>query len=256
MAVTSPLPDFYDALAPFYHLIYPDWEASIARQANALDSVIREFCSDARTVLDAACGIGTQSLGLASLGYHVNGSDFSPASVERAREEAQRRGLDIDLALGDMRRAWTERQTQFDVVIACDNAIAHLLSDDEIAVALREFYHCTAAGGICIVSLRDYDTVDKLGTQVKPYGIHQEDGHRYLLWQVWEFGPDDRYTQDLYLVDDAGGCNCQTRVMRSTSYAVSPDTVAQLMEEAGFESVQRLNDRFFQPCIVGMKRKP
>jgi hypothetical protein len=24
---------FYDELAPFYHLIFPDWEASIQRQA-------------------------------------------------------------------------------------------------------------------------------------------------------------------------------------------------------------------------------
>jgi hypothetical protein len=33
---------FYDELAPFYHLIFPDWEASIRRQAEALDGVIRE----------------------------------------------------------------------------------------------------------------------------------------------------------------------------------------------------------------------
>ena len=28
---------FYDELAPFYHLIFPDWEASIRRQAEALE---------------------------------------------------------------------------------------------------------------------------------------------------------------------------------------------------------------------------
>ena len=27
--------EFYDALAPLYHLVYADWEASIARQAEA-----------------------------------------------------------------------------------------------------------------------------------------------------------------------------------------------------------------------------
>lgn len=56
---------FYDVLSPFYHLIYPDWQASIARQAQALDSIIRSMGGpQRRTVLDAACGIGTQSLGL------------------------------------------------------------------------------------------------------------------------------------------------------------------------------------------------
>src|SRR4029450_3726914 len=49
---------FYDELAPFYHLIFPDWQASIRRQAEALDRVIRERWGDNHlSILDAACGI-------------------------------------------------------------------------------------------------------------------------------------------------------------------------------------------------------
>lgn len=33
--------NFYDQLAPFYHLIYKDWEASIASQANYLNVIIQ-----------------------------------------------------------------------------------------------------------------------------------------------------------------------------------------------------------------------
>jgi len=54
--------EFYDALAPCYHLIYEDWENSIERQGSALDSVIRSILDERhRSVLDVACGIGTQS---------------------------------------------------------------------------------------------------------------------------------------------------------------------------------------------------
>ena len=99
--------DFYDALAPFYHLLFPDWEASIARQGAALDAVIRaEAGSDARTVLDVAAGIGTQALGLAALGYAVTASDLSSGAVRRLRDEAARRGLAIDARQADMRAAW------------------------------------------------------------------------------------------------------------------------------------------------------
>ena len=35
--------DFYDRLAPFYHMIYPDWEQSIERQAAQLEKVIQGY---------------------------------------------------------------------------------------------------------------------------------------------------------------------------------------------------------------------
>src|SRR6266700_8049565 len=108
--------EFYDQLAPLYHLIYPDWEASIRRQAAALNSVIREFWGkDHRTILDAACGIGTQSLGLAQLGYDVTASDLSPAEIERAKHEAAQRGLPIAFSVADMREVHHHRLRQFDV---------------------------------------------------------------------------------------------------------------------------------------------
>ncbi|GGN77067.1 hypothetical protein GCM10011579_058900 [Streptomyces albiflavescens] len=33
--------DFYDELAPDHHLIFTDWDASIARQAKVLDRAVR-----------------------------------------------------------------------------------------------------------------------------------------------------------------------------------------------------------------------
>ena len=51
--MTADKPDFYDRLAPFYHLIFPDWEASIARQAAALDAVIRALRHRTRLALQS-----------------------------------------------------------------------------------------------------------------------------------------------------------------------------------------------------------
>jgi 2-polyprenyl-3-methyl-5-hydroxy-6-metoxy-1,4-benzoquinol methylase len=93
--------DFYDGLAPYYHLLYPNWEASIGRQSRGLAHVLNEFSvPPGSDVLDAACGIGTQTLGLAQLGYRVTASDLSPRAVTRAREEAATRGLTIAFRRG------------------------------------------------------------------------------------------------------------------------------------------------------------
>ena len=34
--------DFYDQLAPFYHLLYPDWERAVEIQGRALGALLRE----------------------------------------------------------------------------------------------------------------------------------------------------------------------------------------------------------------------
>ncbi|HEX5323630.1 MAG TPA: class I SAM-dependent methyltransferase [Capsulimonadaceae bacterium] len=243
---------FYDDLAPFYHLIYPDWEASIARQANDLDRMIQVHFPGSRTILDASCGIGTQALGLAKLGYQVSGSDLSPASVARAMRESEARGLAINWQVADMRTLDETWPCQFDLVIACDNAIPHLLSDDEIEVAFRALLACTKPGGGCLISVRDYTQDDKSGaTRVKPYGVRQDDRARYLLWQVWEFH-GDIYDVDFYFVEDDRQ-NCNVRVFRDRYYAIALDRLAELMQAAGFEKVERLDDRYFQPLLAGQR---
>src|SRR5215510_6185422 len=103
--------DLYENLTPFYHLVYQDWPKSIKRQATQLDTIIKEHWGDGiHTILDVACGIGTQALGLAQLNYQVVASDLSEAAVERAKQEAQNRGLDITFGVADMRRAYIHHQ--------------------------------------------------------------------------------------------------------------------------------------------------
>lgn len=148
--------DFYDELAPEYHLIYDDWNATVEQQGRALDRLIRSRLADARSVLDCSCGIGTQALGLASLGYRVHGTDISERALGRARLEAARLGLDISFAVSDLRDLGKLRGT-FDVVISCDNALPHLLTDDDIAQAFRAMWTKLRSGGLLLITVRDYD---------------------------------------------------------------------------------------------------
>jgi SAM-dependent methyltransferase len=245
--------NFYDQLTPFYHLIYADWEASIVRQAAALDRIIKEQWGDSvMSILDLACGIGTQSLGLASLGYAVTASDLSPTAVDRAREEAEARKLRIDFSVADMREAYSHHRGQFDLIIACDNSVPHLLSDDDLLEAFRQFYQCASPGGGCLISVRDYDEEERAGVQIKPYGLRVEGGTKYLVFQVWEFS-GMTYDLSMYFVEDKGGASCAAHVMRTKYYAVGTSRLIELMSQAGFIDVRRLDGKFFQPVIVGKK---
>jgi SAM-dependent methyltransferase len=246
--------DFYNDLAPFYHLIFPDWETSIHRQGADLDRIIRQRWGGgaALSVLDVACGIGTQAVGLAALGHRVTASDVSVGAIERARREAVARGLAIRFSVADMRDSAAHHQDQFDLVIACDNALPHLLNDDDLLAAFRSLFARTRPGGGCLISVRDYDREPRSGVHVKPYAIRDEGGVRYMAWQVWEFnGPI--YELAMYLIEDRGGPDCSIRVMRTRYYAVGTGALMELMRQAGFVNVERLDRQFYQPVLVGTR---
>jgi len=245
--------EFYDALAPFYHLNYGDWRAGIEHQGQALDAILRANGAEPPArILDAACGIGTQSLALAQLGYRVTGSDLSSGAVARARTEATERDLSIDFSVADMRSVADHHQRNFDVVIACDNSIPHLLSNADILTALQQFYHCTTPGGLCLLSVRDYSRETREGVQVRPPVLHQQGGTRVMLFQVWEF-EGSVYNMSLYVVEDDGEVDPRTQVFRSRYYAVTLEVLERLMGEAGFQAVERLEEEFYQPVLLGRR---
>ena len=243
----------YDDLASRYHLIYADWEASIARQGEAIDRVSRaRWGSDVRRVLDVSCGVGTQALGLAARGLDVTGSDLSTTAIERARREASMRGLDIRFSVGDMRDANTLHGGGFDLVISVDNSVPHLLTDEDIGRALGGMHACLRPGGGVLISVRDYEVEERGRGLVKPFGVREVEGRRVVIFQVWDFD-GDHYDFGMYFVEEEAGCEAATHVMRSRYYAISTERLMELMREAGFEDVERLDDVLHQPVLVGTR---
>lgn len=80
-----------------------------------------------------------------------------------------------------------------------------------------------------------------------------EAGKRYVLFQVWDFD-GDHYDLSFFVVeDDLAAGQVKTYVMRSRYYAVLVERLCELMRKAGFESVKRLDDAFYQPILVATK---
>src|SRR5437868_676453 len=95
---------FYEGLADEYHLLFADWREEVIMQGEALDTLIRRLVGpSASTVLDCACGIGTQAIGLAKRGYTVYATDFSPTAIERAAREAASFGVALTFTIADFR---------------------------------------------------------------------------------------------------------------------------------------------------------
>jgi ubiquinone/menaquinone biosynthesis C-methylase UbiE len=240
---------FYDQLADAYHLIFEDWDRSIARQSAVLRDVLQQRRGSSDwTLLDAAVGIGTQALGLARCSYRVTGADISIRALARARREAGARNLSLSLVAADFRRL-PFRSGSFGAVIACDNALPHLLSVGEIRNALEEMRRCAQPGGAVLLSMRDYALPPPPGTiEHRPYGEREWNGRRYVAEQEWRWnGPTYQLVMRIQSID-----NADERIEVETTYlAVSVSTVLELMSEVGLQSVQRIDDVYYQPLLVG-----
>jgi glycine/sarcosine N-methyltransferase len=242
---------FYDDLAEDYHLIFADWERSMAYQAEVLEALLREHDRPVRRVLDAACGIGMQALPLARAGYDVTATDVSAAAVDRCAREAARRGLLMQTAVNDMRSLGAGR---FDAVIAFDNALPHLLTDHDLGLACASLHRALEPGGLLLASIRDYDAilVDRPpGELPRAHGDH-------IVVQLWEWTEDERYTLR-HLILTRGNGTWRGTERRTTYRALRRETLSTALGDAGFADVRwRLPGEtgFYQPIVSARSASP
>ena len=120
---------FYDSLASQYDKLFFDWQATTKEQAVLLDGLFRaEGFDTTASVLDCACGIGTQAIGLAALGYPVTASDISEGELAEAKVRAESNGVTVNFARADFCKLSETFAEKFPIVICMDNALPHMLT--------------------------------------------------------------------------------------------------------------------------------
>ncbi|MEV7524574.1 class I SAM-dependent methyltransferase [Streptomyces sp. NPDC091371] len=250
---------FYDELADRYDLMYADWDASVTRQGRALGRLLTDALGPGpHTVLDNACGIGTQALGLAALGHRVTGTDLSPVSAARAGREAARRGLDLPVAAADM-RALPFADASFDAVVCADNALPHLLTATDVRAALAETLRVLRPGGLLLLSTRPYDELRRSRPQSEAPHVRTGPDGRTITFQLWHWHPDgERYDLELFQLLP-GGDTWTTRTSNATYWALPQERTAELAREAGLRDTVWHGPRetgFHQPVLAARRPAP
>lgn len=249
---------FYDRLADNYHLIFADWRQAVTRQGQVLAHLIQaQGFNPPDRLLDCACGIGTQAIGLAGQGYRVHATDLSPAAVDRAAREAVAFNVSITTGVADMRRLAGQVDGTFLIVIACDNALPHLLDPAELEQAVRNIKAVLEPGGLFLASIRDYDRllVDKPGATT-PVVYESEKGRR-ISFQVWDWaasGPT--YTVNQFLLQERNG-QWQTDHYQTRYRALLRAELSQVLQQEGFEDIRWLlpaESDYYQPVVTARSK--
>lgn len=273
--MTARVREFYEELADDYHLMFADWRQEIPRQGEALDRLIRrEAGAAALSVLDCACGIGTQAIGLATRGYRVHATDFSAAPVERARREAAAFGVDVTFGVADYRALDASIADVFDVVICCDNALSHCLDEPDLPRAVSQMRGRLKPGGLCLASIRDYDRLLAGGPgagamdpglpglhgkhdAARPRGtmpqVFDDATGRRIAFQVWDWAEDGRsYAVHQFFVQESSG-EYRTSHYDSRFRALRRAEVDEALKAAGFREIRwhfPADSGFYQPVVT------
>lgn len=245
---------FYDSMATQYDKFYLDWQKTIHEEAAFLSDIFRSNGFDQSAhILDCACGIGTQAIGLAALGYDVTASDISAGEIAEAKKRAEENKVALCLKQADFCSLSDSFSEKFDIVIAMDNALPHMLSRSSLEKALKSITNQMRDGGLFVASIRDYDLMllEKPAFSA-PY-VHKTEKGQRILFQTWDW-VGDNYKFIQYIIDDEE----TTQVSRfACEYrATRRDEITGLLRENGCSEVlwkMPKETGFYQPVVIARK---
>ena len=245
---------FYDNLASQYDKLFLDWQAATQEQALILDRVFTANGFDkTANILDCACGIGTQAIGLAAIGYNVTGSDISDGEIAEAKQRAAKNNVRVHFEHANFCSLSDVFSEQFDIVIAMDNALPHMLTSNDLAAAIKSIVNQIKNGGLFVGSIRDYDALLATKPPYSPPYIHKTAKGQRVSFQTWTW-EDDNYRLTQYIVDDEDALQvskfeCEYRATRRQ------EMTDLLMANGCQEVVWKFPEEtgFYQPIVIASK---
>ena len=245
---------FYDNLASQYDKLFQDWQETTREQAVILKKLFEAngFDETAR-ILDCACGIGTQAIGLAALGYDVTASDISDGELAEAKARAEQNQVQIRFAHADFCALSDTFSEQFDIVIAMDNALPHMPSAQALETAVRSIIDRVASGGLFMASIRDYDALLAERPPYSPPYIHRTDAGQRVSFQTWDW-EGDCYKLIQYIIEDEK--TLQISKFECEYRATRREELTNLLLASGCSKVTWLfpeETGFYQPIVVAKK---
>ena len=196
-------------------------------------------------LLDLCCGPGLYASRLAQLGYQVTGIDCSPASIEYAREQAEKADLPCEFIQADIREADYGNGYQEAMLIYGELNVFH---PADIQKILNKIYQSLNHKGYLILEPHTFETIKKMGLSPASWytsqgGLFSEEPHIVLEEHFWD--EESRAATNRMIVIEA-------RTKTVTCYAQSmqaytDEEYRKVLEDAGF------SDICFYPSLIYKK---
>ena len=197
------------------------------RTPQEVDHIVELFeLEPGAEILDCPCGHGRISNPLAERGFRVTGLDATEVFIERAREDAAKRGVEVEYVHGDMRELpWRDR---FDGLLNWFTSFGYF-SDEENKAVLRGFHHALKPGGRLVLETQN---ITRILLNAQPVHVVGERGDD-VTFDRWELDVESsRFRTERVIIREG-----RARKTHFTVRWFSPPELRAWLEEAGFENV-------------------
>lgn len=208
-----------------------DNEVYVQGTMGECDFIEREIGHDkAVRILDIGCGTGRHSIELAKRGYEIVGIDLSESLLNRAKEKASEKNVQIDFRKHDARKLNFERE--FDLVIMlCEGGFSLMETDEMNFQILRNASNALLPNGKFIFTT--LNALFPLFHSVKDfYDSHTEEGKaksESLSFDLMTF----REHNTLSVEDDLGN----KKELQCSERYYTPSEITWLLKNLNFKTV-------------------
>lgn len=194
-------------------------------------------------ILDLGCGPGLYTSRLAQLGHECVGVDFSPASIDYAREVAQKEHLRCSYHLQDIRKA--PLGSDYDLAMFIFGEF-NVFKPEDARQILKKNRAAIRPGGSLLLEVHSFEAVQEIGLQPCSWystdsGLFSDQPHIYLQENFWE-EEQSVATLRYFIVDGETGWVAR---YASSMQAYTQEQYLGMLAECGF------HDIVFHPSLMG-----
>ena len=147
----------FGEFAKFYDLVHQDKDYE--KESSYVDSLIRKYKPETKTILDIGCGTGNYAFAMQALGYEVRGVDASPQMIAIAKEKPAEQKKYTKPSFCYARMEEYTSHAKSDAVICLFFSLCYQTTDDLIRQSLRRFKEQLNMNGILIFDFWHKDGV-------------------------------------------------------------------------------------------------
>ena len=187
-------------------------------------------------VLDLGCGPGFYTSRLAKLGYSCTGIDFSPASIDYAKQQAAVEDLACSYLHEDIRSA--DFGSGFGLVMMVFGEINVFKPADAVKI-LEKAFQALIPGGVLLLEPHTFDAVVSLGKQPGSWysthtGLFSDQPHILLQENFWD-DTANVAVQRFYVIDALTGT---VTSHSSCNQAYTNGDYHKLLTACGFKNIE------------------